>query len=168
MITQRQMLTWRKFQIYKVFIFKRWTLKVTSDPDPYQSQDPDPSSRMRIRGSGSASKWYGSETLLIWIYVYLSWYLKRFRPFFLKLALWLNDNGGGINSIFKINTHYVRNIPGESPGTWRSPTSYPWEPGRRLSLLEADCNPIYHIHRYPSHIFNPTSSRRNNDTKVRK
>ena len=35
------MLTWRKFQIYKVFTES----KVTSDPDSYQSQDPDPDPR---------------------------------------------------------------------------------------------------------------------------
>jgi len=63
-ITQRQMLTWRKFQIYKVFIFKRWTwsesqnqklprirIRVririhhhgcgSADPDPHQN-DTDP------------------------------------------------------------------------------------------------------------------------------
>ena len=42
--------------------------------------DPDPSSRKRIRGSGSASKWYGSETLIITITFTMELLIKECPP----------------------------------------------------------------------------------------
>ena len=44
---------------------KKKKIGICSDPDPEPDPDPDPSSRKRIRRSGSASKWYGSETLVV-------------------------------------------------------------------------------------------------------